>query len=42
MYTQRTGPCEDCRGKGEQINEKDKCKNCNGKKVAKEKKILDV
>ena len=24
------------------INEKDKCKICNGKKVVKEKKILDV
>lgn len=29
-------------GQGESINEKDKCKNCNGKKVTKEKKILEV
>lgn len=42
MYSQQQGPCEDCRGKGEVINEKDKCKNCNGKKVVKEKKILEV
>jgi len=42
MYTQRTGPCDDCGGSGEMINEKDKCKNCDGKKVVKEKKILEV
>lgn len=42
MYTQRTGPCDDCNGTGEVINEKDKCKTCNGKKVVKEKKILEV
>lgn len=42
MYTQSQGPCEDCRGKGEVINEKDKCKTCQGKKVNKEKKIIDA
>lgn len=42
MYSQSSGPCDDCNGQGEQINEKDKCKNCNGKKVIKEKKIIDV
>ena len=42
MYTQSTGPCDDCRGQGEVINEKDKCKTCNGKKVNKEKKVLEV
>lgn len=42
MYSQRTAPCDDCMGQGEQINEKDKCKTCNGKKVVKEKKIIDV
>ena len=26
---------------GNQIAEKDKCKNCNGKKVVKEKKVLE-
>jgi DnaJ family protein A protein 2 len=41
-YTQSTGPCDDCGGKGEQINEKDKCKICNGKRVQKEKKIIDA
>lgn len=42
MYSQSQGPCDDCRGQGEVINEKDKCKTCNGKKVIKEKKILDA
>jgi DnaJ family protein A protein 2 len=42
MYSQSTRPCDDCEGKGEVINEKDKCKECLGKKVLKEKKILEV
>jgi DnaJ homolog subfamily A member 2 len=42
MYSQSTKPCDDCEGKGEVINEKDKCKECNGKKVVKDKKILEV
>ena len=42
MYSQSQGPCDECRGKGEVIDEKNKCKTCNGKKVVKEKKILDV
>jgi DnaJ-class molecular chaperone len=42
MYSQRTGPCDDCGGKGEMIDEKFKCKNCDGKKVVKEKKVLEV
>lgn len=33
MYSQRTGPCDECGGQGEVINEKDKCKTCDGKKV---------
>jgi DnaJ-class molecular chaperone len=42
MYTQRTGPCDECDGKGERIDDKNKCKNCDGKKVTKEKKVLEV
>lgn len=42
MYSQRTGPCDDCGGQGEVIDEKNKCKNCDGKKVLKEKKVLEV
>lgn len=42
MYSQSSGPCDDCRGKGEVIDEKHKCKTCNGKKVCKEKKIIEA
>jgi len=42
MYSQSQGPCDDCRGKGEVIDEKNKCKTCNGKKVTKEKKVIEV
>lgn len=42
MYTQSQGPCEDCRGQGEVIDEKNKCKTCNGKKVVKEKKVIEA
>lgn len=34
--------CTDCGGKGETINPKDRCKHCNGKKVVRNKKILEV
>lgn len=34
--------CPDCRGQGERINPKDRCKQCNGKKVVRERKVLEV
>ncbi|CAK1362793.1 unnamed protein product [Cercospora beticola] len=34
--------CPDCNGEGEQIREKDKCKQCNGKKTVIERKVLHV
>ena len=40
MYSQSTGPCSDCGGTGSTIDESKKCKNCNGKKVVKEKKVI--
>ncbi len=42
MYSQRSGPCEDCRGTGEVINEAKRCKTCRGKKIKKERKKLSV
>lgn len=42
MYSQSTGPCDECMGSGTQIAEKDKCKECNGKKVVKERKVLEA
>lgn len=34
--------CNDCFGQGEIIPQKDRCKNCEGKKIAREKKIIEV
>jgi len=42
MIQQMQAICNDCGGKGETIKEEDKCKDCKGKKVNKEKKILNV
>ncbi|XP_071483479.1 dnaJ homolog subfamily A member 2-like [Diadema antillarum] len=42
MVQQMQSTCPDCRGEGERINEKDRCKKCNGMKVNKESKILEV
>jgi len=38
----KEGAVQKCRGKGEVIDEANKCKTCNGKKVVKEKKIIEV
>jgi len=42
MYSQRTGPCDECDGKGESIDQSKKCKTCSGKKLQKEKKKMKV
>jgi DnaJ family protein A protein 2 len=42
MIQQMQTVCDACGGKGENIREEDKCKSCKGKKVSKEKKILQV
>lgn len=34
--------CQDCNGEGEQINAKDRCKTCQGKKITSERKVLNV
>ncbi|KAL1923576.1 uncharacterized protein VTP21DRAFT_8556 [Calcarisporiella thermophila] len=34
--------CPDCRGEGEVIRDKDRCKQCNGKKIVNERKVLEV
>ncbi|KAF8758604.1 DnaJ central domain [Rhizoctonia solani] len=38
----RGQPCGECDGTGEVINQKDRCKTCNGKKVVSERKFLEV
>lgn len=42
MIQQLQQQCDECSGLGEIINNKDKCKQCNGKKVISEKKMLEV
>ena len=42
MVQQMQSVCSDCDGEGEVVNEKDRCKKCEGRKVMKEVKILEV
>jgi DnaJ family protein A protein 2 len=42
MIQQMQTVCQDCGGKGETIKEEDRCDVCKGKKVVKDKKILEV
>uniref|UniRef100_A0A2K6K3H5 J domain-containing protein n=1 Tax=Rhinopithecus bieti TaxID=61621 RepID=A0A2K6K3H5_RHIBE len=42
MIQQTQSVCMECQGHGEQISPKDRCKSCNGRKIAREKKILEV
>ena len=42
MVQQIQTVCSECRGEGETIDPKHMCKNCNGKKVTRERKILEV
>lgn len=42
MIQQTQHPCNDCKGTGETIDEKDKCPQCKGAKVVPEKKVLEV
>ncbi|OXU30508.1 hypothetical protein TSAR_011545 [Trichomalopsis sarcophagae] len=42
MVQQFRSQCGDCRGQGERIRPKDRCKQCNGKKTIRDRKILEV
>ena len=42
MYSQSTGPCDDCHGQGEMINPEKRCKECKGKKVKRDRKKIKV
>jgi len=41
MVQQIQQPCSACNRTGEKIKEKDRCKKCNGKKVIRERKVLE-
>ncbi|KAI9613885.1 hypothetical protein PSHT_01316 [Puccinia striiformis] len=42
MVQQLQQTCQECQGVGEIINPKDRCKDCTGAKIVKERKVLDV
>jgi DnaJ family protein A protein 2 len=42
MYSQSSGPCDECRGVGKSIDPKHKCKKCKGKQTISEKKVIEV
>lgn len=42
MVQQMQSVCHECQGQGERINPKHRCKTCVGKKVNRERKILEV
>ncbi|XVE79151.1 hypothetical protein DITRI_Ditri14bG0035000 [Diplodiscus trichospermus] len=42
MIQQMQHPCNECKGTGETINDKDRCLQCKGEKVVPEKKVLEV
>ncbi|KAK9734640.1 hypothetical protein RND81_04G153800 [Saponaria officinalis] len=42
MIQQMQHPCNECKGTGETINDKDRCPQCKGDKVVQEKKVLEV
>jgi len=42
MIQQMQAVCSDCQGKGTRIKDEDKCDQCKGKQVVKDKKVLEV
>jgi DnaJ-class molecular chaperone len=42
MVQQIQAVCAECRGDGETMNAADKCKDCKGRKVTQDKKVLEV
>lgn len=42
VIQQMQHPCNECKGTGEMINDKDRCPQCKGEKVVQEKKVLEV
>lgn len=42
MIQQMQHACNECKGTGETINDRDRCPQCKGDKVIPEKKVLEV
>ena len=42
MYSQSSGPCDECRGQGKRIDPKFRCKTCKGARSNNDKKVIEV
>jgi len=42
MIQQMQHPCNECKGTGETISDRDRCTQCKGEKVVQDKKVLEV
>lgn len=42
MVQQVSTVCHSCQGQGQRISQKDRCKACVGRKILRQKKILEV
>lgn len=42
MVQQVSTVCQSCQGQGQRISHKDRCKACGGRKIMRQKKILEV
>ncbi|CAG9319855.1 unnamed protein product [Blepharisma stoltei] len=42
MYTQSVGACDDCNGTGKTYDAKNRCKECKGKRIFQERKVIEV
>lgn len=42
MVQQVSTVCQSCQGQGQRISHKDRCKTCAGRKIIRQKKILEV
>lgn len=42
MVQQMSTVCHSCQGQGKRISQKDRCKACGGRKILRQKKILEV
>uniref|UniRef100_A0A3Q2P4C1 CR-type domain-containing protein n=1 Tax=Fundulus heteroclitus TaxID=8078 RepID=A0A3Q2P4C1_FUNHE len=42
MVQQVSTVCHNCQGQGQRISQKDRCKTCAGRKILRQKKILEV
>lgn len=42
MVQQIQSMCHECQGQGERINPKHRCKQCQGRKIKNERKVLEV